>query len=181
MKKKQNAFTLIELIVTMVILAILAAIAAPSLAAMVANNRSASLGREIAAGINLARAEAIKRGGRVSICVSSNGASCAAAGTSWSAGWMIFVDSTTSAIGAPVVAIPIQHRQGDSRTSVTVVKGSTAQSYLRFTSMGMLARAATDTGLIVITSQYSGCTDNNASRLEVGLGGRISQSKVNCS
>lgn len=181
MKKNQNAFTLIELMVTLVVLAILAAIAAPSFTTMVANNRSSSLGHELTAAINLARAEAIKRGGRVSICVSSNGTSCAAAGTNWNAGRLIFVDDATSDTATPVVGSAIQYQQGDARSSITVMRGGAAQNYIRFTGQGMLARPANNTDTVTITSQYTGCQGNNALQLEVGVAGRVSQSKQNCS
>jgi len=181
MRKKQSAFTLVELIVTMAVLAVLAAIAVPSFTTMIANNRSSSLGREFAAAINLVRAEAIKRGGRVSICVSSNGSSCAAASTNWNAGWLIFVDGATSDTAAPSVGTLIQYHQGDSRSSITVVKGATAQAYFRFTGQGILARAVSDTTPITINAQYTGCNGTNAQQIEVGLAGRVSQSKTNCS
>jgi type IV fimbrial biogenesis protein FimT len=40
----------------------------------------------------LARSEAIKRNGVVSLCPSSNGELCAAAGTPWHSGWIVFVN-----------------------------------------------------------------------------------------
>ena len=52
MKKTQNAFTLIELMVTLVVLAILAAIAMPAFNTMIANNRSNSLGHELTASMS---------------------------------------------------------------------------------------------------------------------------------
>lgn len=181
MKKNQNAFTLIELMVTLVVLAILVAIAAPSFTTMIANNRSSSLGHELTAAINLTRAEAIKRGGRVSICVSSNGTSCAAAGTNWNAGWLIFVDTAASDTAAPGMGTLIQYQQGDARRSITVTKGGAAQNYIRFTGQGLLARPANNTDIITIASQYTGCQSNHATQLQVGVAGRISQSKQNCS
>ena len=42
--------------------------------------------------IYLARSEAIKRNGVVSLCPSLDGASCAAGGTAWHRGWIVFVN-----------------------------------------------------------------------------------------
>jgi len=42
--------------------------------------------------VYLARSEAIKRNGVVSLCPSHDGESCAAAGTPWQRGWIVFVN-----------------------------------------------------------------------------------------
>jgi glutamine amidotransferase-like uncharacterized protein len=91
------------------------------------------------------------------------------------------VDDATSDTAAPDVGTLIQYQQGDARSSITVTKGGVAQNYIRFTGQGMLARPANNTDTITITAQYTGCQSNNAARLEVGVAGRISQSKQNCS
>jgi type IV fimbrial biogenesis protein FimT len=43
--------------------------------------------------VHLARSEAIKRNGVVSLCPSLEGDRCADAGTAWSRGWIVFVNS----------------------------------------------------------------------------------------
>ena len=43
--------------------------------------------------IYLARSEAIKRNGVVSLCPSRNGSSCGPAGTPWQSGWIVFVNT----------------------------------------------------------------------------------------
>jgi type IV fimbrial biogenesis protein FimT len=43
--------------------------------------------------VYLARSEAIKRNGVVSLCPSRDGARCAPSGTPWQAGWIVFVNS----------------------------------------------------------------------------------------
>ena len=64
-------FTLVELMVTVVIVAIVLGLAAPSFQDMLRQNRAVSLVNELAASINLARSEAIKRGTRVTVCKSA--------------------------------------------------------------------------------------------------------------
>jgi type IV fimbrial biogenesis protein FimT len=80
--------TMIELLITVVILAILMAIAVPSF-------RNASLGSQLSAAANnllasvqLARSEAIKRNAAVTLCASADGAACAGSG-GWEQGWII--------------------------------------------------------------------------------------------
>lgn len=177
MKKKQNAFTLLELMVTVAVIGILTAIAAPSFKTMIANNRSATIAQELMDAINLARAEAIKRGKRVSICASSNGTSCT--GT-WNNGWIIFDDGAATDTATPTVTSRVQAHVGDASATISVSKNGTTQTYIRFTSLGMLARGPTDTNTLAITAQYSGCQGQSARQILIGLAGRISLSKVAC-
>lgn len=58
--------------------------------------RNASRTREVnqlVQAVHLARSEAIKRNGVVSLCPSLDGDRCAPAGTAWSRGWIVFVNS----------------------------------------------------------------------------------------
>lgn len=96
MRYPQSGFTLIELMVTLSIVAILLSLSAP-LRDMVMNNRRAASVNEFIAALNFTRNEAITRGQRVSICRSLNQTSCAN-GTGWEDGWIIFLDSTTRGV-----------------------------------------------------------------------------------
>lgn len=87
----RGGVTLIELAVGMVVLAILAAAAVPSFVRLMRDaNRSAVLS-ELTAALNLARAEALSRGVPVSVCRSSDAATCRS-GT-WAEGWLVFVNN----------------------------------------------------------------------------------------
>lgn len=99
MKKRpgQRGFTLIELLVTMTVLAVLLTVGIPNLQQFIQNSRLASQASQIAGDLNFARAEAVKRGGRVTICPSVNGATCAG-NTTWETGWIVFNDANV--IGA---------------------------------------------------------------------------------
>lgn len=66
--KNPRGFTLIELIVTIAILAILLGLAAPSFRDLIENNRTATRTNDLVAALNFARSEAIKRGVDVSLC-----------------------------------------------------------------------------------------------------------------
>ena len=88
-----TGFTLIEMLVTVSLIAILAALAAPSFDAIMLNNKLSSAATRLAASAVLARSEAIKRNLSVTVCVSVDSASCAASGT-WEQGWIVLAGST---------------------------------------------------------------------------------------
>ena len=69
--RKQAGFTLVELLITIVILGILASLAIPSFREFVAGQRIKTASFDMMAMLTLARSEAIKRGANVSISASS--------------------------------------------------------------------------------------------------------------
>lgn len=82
-----RGFTLIELMVTLTVLAILLAIAVPSFNEVTLGSKLGSYANNMAASVHLARSEAIKRNAVVNICVSSDGENCSAGG--WEQGWIV--------------------------------------------------------------------------------------------
>jgi len=93
----QSGFTLIELLVAVTILAILAQLAVPSFSYSISSYRISSQINGWVADAQYARAEAIKRGQTVTICLSADGATCATGSTAWQSGWIVFADANGSA------------------------------------------------------------------------------------
>jgi type IV fimbrial biogenesis protein FimT len=98
-----RGFTLTELMVTIAIVAILMSIGVPSYQYVTNANRIASEVNGLLGDLQFARAEAIKEGLTVTICVgstdASNNASCTANSTAWQTGWVVFSDPTGAAAG----------------------------------------------------------------------------------
>lgn len=92
MATKQTGFTLIELMVTIAVLAILLSVAIPNYQNMVLTNRMAAQANQVITALNYARSEAVKRGTTATVCSTSGGAACAGS-TNWSTGWMVFADA----------------------------------------------------------------------------------------
>ena len=90
---KLRGFTLIELMVTISVMAILLMIAVPSFNDATLGSKLGSYANNLVAGAHLARSEAIKRNAVVTLCVSSNGTSCASGG--WEQGWIVLAADGT--------------------------------------------------------------------------------------
>ncbi|MBV8620355.1 MAG: GspH/FimT family pseudopilin [Curvibacter sp.] len=122
-----RGFTLLELLVTMAILAIVLAIGVPSFRYIIYSSRISNEVNALVGSLQYARGEAIKRGQSVAVCASSDGATCSGA-TSWVNGWLVFVDvngSTTQDTGEPVIQVQAAYSGGDSfSTSTTPPNGS---------------------------------------------------------
>lgn len=178
MKKHQAAFTLIELMVTLAVLAVVIGVAVPNFTSLIETNRVKTLAEDLASSINVARMEALKRGKRVSVCASTTGAAC---GGQWTDGWIIFVDGAASdAAALPVITTPltdilrVQQKTG-AGANIGVTNDKT---FLRYTSTGMLGR--TDNNTIAITVSSSGCKSNVARKIDINLAGMVSVSPETC-
>jgi len=87
----QVGFTLTELVIVIALAAILVSIASPSLVRVMQINRIATQTTLFVGDLQYARSEAIRQGGTVTLCPSSNGSSCTG-GLAWQGGWLIFSD-----------------------------------------------------------------------------------------
>lgn len=93
---RHSGFTLIELIVTIMIVAVLLTLGVPTFQNIIRNNRITAHANDFISSLNLARSEANKRGRRVVLCKSGNATACATTGN-WEQGWIVFVDDNNDA------------------------------------------------------------------------------------
>ncbi|MDQ1303548.1 MAG: type fimbrial biosis protein FimT [Pseudomonadota bacterium] len=96
LNKASRGMTAIELLAALSIVAILSAMAVPAFRDFMQNNRAAEQSNALVGALALARNEAVTRGVPVSVCVSTDGESCDAAGglfTFWTPGWIVFTDA----------------------------------------------------------------------------------------
>ena len=94
--RREGGFTLIELMVTVGILAIVLSVGVPSYRGMVMDNRLATQANLFATSIKLARSNAVKFQRNATVCSSSNYDApkprCSPNQEDWSKGWIVWVD-----------------------------------------------------------------------------------------
>ncbi|MGA7539416.1 MAG: GspH/FimT family pseudopilin [Steroidobacteraceae bacterium] len=90
---RQCGFTLIELLIVMILVGILVAIGVPSYKSITTSSRMSAESNNLLGDLQYARAEAIREGEPVTVCIANTAdTACDAASTSWQDGWIIFTD-----------------------------------------------------------------------------------------
>jgi type IV fimbrial biogenesis protein FimT len=174
MRRYQLGFTLIELMATITVLAIVIGFAAPSFQTIMQNNRVISVSEELSSAMSLARTEAVRRGGRVAICPSSDGASC---GGSWEQGFIVVVDAAAGdSAGAVTVDSVLRVWQAPENMPTRISNGP---NFVRFLSSGLVFSSSALP--LTISIDYEGCGGDRVRNLAVSVSGAISVSKAACS
>ncbi|MHB1936876.1 MAG: GspH/FimT family pseudopilin [Acidobacteriaceae bacterium] len=102
-----NGFTLMELIVTIAVAAILAALALPDFSRFLIRGHILTQANTLVADLTLARSEAVRRQEPVTLCVSTDGATCNAS-AAWQSGWIEYANpngATSPAAGTPPLRV----------------------------------------------------------------------------
>jgi len=86
---RQNGFGIVELMVSLLVLAVLLFLAAPGFSNLIKDNRMLTEVYTIRAALNSARSEALAQRSFVTLCRSSDGANCSG---DWEQGYIGFVD-----------------------------------------------------------------------------------------
>jgi type IV fimbrial biogenesis protein FimT len=128
-----EAFTLVELLIALAITGILLTWAAAGLAQWLPRYWQQSQAQALAEALQLARAEAIRRGHRVAVCPSVDGSSCDD-GQQWERGYITFADRDDDVqAGAGESIVRFAPAAGHS---VTVRGNRPVADYVSFTALG---------------------------------------------
>ena len=131
--------SIVELVVSLAIVAILATTGVPAFSSFIQSNRLNESSFDMLATINLARTEAVKRRTRVLLCRSADPTlptpSCGGSANTWTTGWLVFAsgdsNSTYEAGTDTLLGIGLV----DS-SNVTVITNGTSNNNLEYNSDG---------------------------------------------
>jgi len=160
-KGRTGGFTLIELMITLVILAILVGVAVPSFRDATLSSRLRAFSNDLVSSIHLARSEAIKRNSAVTLCASSNGTSCAGSG-GWEQGWIVLSGTTViNSRAALPTGFKVSSSGGVSLSFSPSGAGSTASNFV-------VCRATPEPGNMEYAVKLTATGKPNLSRATTG-------------
>lgn len=183
MSKRDQGFTLVELMVTLAVAIILIAVGMPLFSGVAANNRATAQANTYLGAFKLARSEAVKRATEVSVCAvadpTANPVVCGA-NTDWVNGLLVFTDGGTAGsvdggdVRIRVFANPVAG--AIATTSGTFVRFQAQGAVKDATANGACAGSAT-----CVQLGQSGSTGTQTRCLHVMPSGQVRLERAVCS
>lgn len=171
--KRQRAFTLVELLITLAVVAILLTVGTPMISSMLESNRASVRSVELRKALVATQQTAIDTNTAVSLCpINGSNDGCDANNPrDWGKGWLMFTDPNGRGdfdAGETILHV-FQSTEGPH-----TITG--APNFVRYQPSGGID----DDGSITFTIKYPHCTNKQAREVEVLVTGRVSVDPVAC-
>ncbi|KRT55379.1 prepilin-type N-terminal cleavage/methylation domain [endosymbiont of Ridgeia piscesae] len=174
--KSTQGFTLIEVMTALVVGLIMLLVGIPAYNALMASNQVTAHVNDFAGAIQLARSEAVKRGGAVTICPQAANGSCSGA---WADGWMVFPDRDGAGVR------DMNDRAEDPVRVWQVAAGDVTPTftnmpaYIRFLASGELDTTNAAGGM-TFSFEFPHCEGNQVRQFAISTTGQMTVTKTSC-
>ncbi len=164
MSTRQNTsgFTLLELMIVLAIGALIMTMAVPSFRDSINNQRLVTATNELVMSFTLAKSEAIKRVVYVTVCKSSDGATCSGNTASWNEGWIVFANATTANLGSFDVGDELIRVYSALPDSLAISAIGNVDTFVSFRPSGTLGTTAGNQLGTFTTCDYRGADSATA-------------------
>jgi len=180
--RNNRGFTILELIVTIVVISILVAIALPGMRDLMGRNKVSTEVNRLVSDLLLARNTAITRGTFVTICRSGDQSSClaASAANEFEQGWMTYAAPATRVAFNSAVAGNELLKVGEAASPEIQVHslGSQAPAYITYLATGRIDPAVAGNIVITICLNGESTAQVPGRRLTLSVSGRPALSEV---
>jgi len=164
-----RGFTIIELMITISLLAVMVVVGVPSFNSIMNTNETAANSNAFLSALKVARTEATKRRQNIIVCASNNQSDCAS--NDWSDGWIVFEDTDGgNDFDAGETIIDTYNLQA----GFTVTRASAGPDQILFAATGLSDSTVAQT--------FTVCKSNTTSGriLTVERSGLVTGANVNC-
>lgn len=175
MKTIMKGFTLLELIVTMAVMAILLGIGVPSLSSSIKNNSAASVSQTFVDAVAFTRMEAIRRNKKVSVCASHSLTACDG---NWTDGFIVFIDGSESNSETTVSEVIRTFSTDVKKPVLNAQQSGLAVDHISFNGLGYLLPESSSG--VSATAASEGCTGDSATLITISVIGRMKQKAIDC-
>jgi type IV fimbrial biogenesis protein FimT len=173
----QRGFTLIEVMVAVVIMGILLAIAAPGFKNLTISSSITADTNALLSDLAAARSEASRTGAAVSVCASTDFATCSSTASAWTSR-IVFTDSGTAGVKDGTDAIIRKSSaSSSSKNTITAANLPGSNNYLQYNSLGQINSLtyATPATFKVCRSGYA-----SGNLVSLSVTGRASSATTTC-
>ena len=178
--------TLIELMVSLSVLAILLGLAVPSYRTFIQSTRLTAITNDLASALATARSEAVKRATRVTVCKSANvnaaSPTCSAV-ANWQDGWIVFVDgSVAGTVDGTDAANVLRVFQPTVINGMAIDGGVNFDDWVSYMASGV-SRGSGDLPNGTFVVDFATCPSpatNMARNVVINNTGRVTVQRINC-